>query len=100
MLPALCATEHHYLFSSRKFRNQDEHHPQNSAGGAPTLGIVSEQATSSDLGQHMKRALKHRIDEEIERISVNVEGVTVTLTDRSLWPDHDDIEDVLWTARR
>jgi osmotically-inducible protein OsmY len=60
---------------------------------------VKERATPGDLRQRIKRALERRIDEESNRISVSVEGSTVTLSGTvPSWADHDDIEDAVWAA--
>jgi len=67
--------------------------------GVTNLLRVKERATPGDLRQRIKQALERRIDEESERISVSVEGDTVTLTGTvPSWADHDDIEDAVWAA--
>ena len=60
---------------------------------------VKERATPGDLRQRIKRALERRIDEEANRISVSVEGDTITLSGTvPSWTDRNDIEDAVWAA--
>jgi len=67
--------------------------------GVNNLLRVKERATPGDLRARIRRALERRIDEESKRVSVSVDGDTVTLTGTvSSWTDRDDIEHAVWAA--
>jgi osmotically-inducible protein OsmY len=67
--------------------------------GVNNLLRVKERATPGDLRARIKRALERRIDEEAKRVSVSVDGDTVTLTGTvPSWTDRDDIENAVWAA--
>jgi osmotically-inducible protein OsmY len=60
---------------------------------------VKERSTPGDLRARIKRALERRIDEEARRVTVSVDGDTVTLTGTvASWTDRADIENAVWAA--
>jgi len=60
---------------------------------------VKRRETPGDLRERITRALERRIEEESSRISITIDGGTVTLKGTvPSWVDHDDIEDAVWAA--
>lgn len=67
--------------------------------GISNLIRVNPEATPSDVRQKIKNALERRADEEAERITVKVDGSTVTLEGTvHSWAEREDIEDAAWSA--
>jgi len=67
--------------------------------GISNLVRVKPGATPDDVRQKIKRALERRADEEAERITINVDGSTVTLEGTvESWAEREDVEDAAWSA--